>query len=355
MRNIPKVISGSIVAFLTSLPSCKNTVIFVGVSGVGAEAGAGLVAGTAVIKGGCGGSSVLAVVTIVVIGGAGETFLGSGKLLMPVSNLIFPAPATACSINVDVETPSSSSPSSASTASSPAVRLDVPAARDRRFGLELPRSDRSLVAPPESLEKLYVENRFEARLSRSLDLSAARERATAGDASTGVSRVGERAREGSSGGVSINMGRSTAGLSTREYRLILAGTGGGEVEGGGGVSTRSVMTAGREGGVETEVLGVPLSLSYPSGGPGDDNNEFPVVCCSNNRGENPPTKSEWSPLVTVLVEAVEPSFRRPFLLDDKLPASDPSLAPALERVDTLLPRSLCSEFSPLPCASEIWR
>jgi len=138
---------------------------------------------------------------------------------------------------------------------------------------------------------------------------------------------------------------------------MLAGTGGGEVEGGGGVSTRSGMTAGRENGVEIGTLGVPLSLSYESGGPGDDKSEFPVVCCSNNRGENPPTKSEWSPLVTVLVEAVEPSFRRPFLLDDMLPASDPSLGPARERVDTLLPRSLCSEVSPLslPWARDICR
>lgn len=108
-----------------------------------------------------------------------------------------------------------------------------------------PRVERSLTVEPVIFDMLKVENRLDARRSKtSFFFNAARELAIAGASSWGgVSGAGDDGvLPGSTSGLdgSTTTAGDEEGLSTSEYRLTLAGT----AEGGGGFGVVSVGTTG---------------------------------------------------------------------------------------------------------------
>lgn len=187
-----------------------------------------------------------------------DLILGPGLLLpLPLGSLV-----TSTERSSRSGIPSSSS---VRTASSPAVSA-APAARDRLFPLSLRLTAALSLSFDEDgdviLDMLYVENLFDAlRSSVSLFLRAASEFAIAGGLVSNGNGVSDTVGEGGIGGgggidervfgwdscaskssgsaVTVRVGggeEGGMGLSTREYRFTLDGTGGGVA--GGRISSR---------------------------------------------------------------------------------------------------------------------
>ena len=164
---------------------------------------------------------------------------------------------------------------------------------------------------------LYIENRFEARRSRTSFLfRAAKWLATAGEGSKGMFSVEGDATpfavgSGLEGSIeTVGSGGDVAGLSTREYRLTWAGaccTGGG---GGGCCSSLSAVvvkdvesvseSSGSMGGAAGEEYPGPVcGTSWGCERRGDTVWFSGPVTCSTIVGANPPTNCSFSGWITL--------------------------------------------------------